>query len=161
MSTRGAIGIRFNNIDKVGYNHCDSYPVGLGNSILKFLQRYSIEQLQNIYNYIEFSDSSEDWGWDWDNNCFCLTFYDRLDFLYDSLFCEYAYIINLDSQTLEFYKGCNKNQNAEGRYANIKSDDDNEYYGVELIQEIPLSEINDYETYEDNTGTGFRKKKDN
>jgi len=27
------------------------------------------------------------------------------DFVMDSLFCEYAYIINLDDETLEFYKG--------------------------------------------------------
>lgn len=158
MSTRGAVGIRFNNKDKVGYNHFDSYPTGLGDSILHFLQKNSIEQLKEIYNSIEFADSIEDWGWDWDNNCFCSTFYDRLDFLYDSLFCEYAYIINLDSQMLEFYEGFNQNPNANGRYAKFKSDNDDVYYGVELIQEIPLSEINNYETYEDDTGTGFRKK---
>ena len=162
MSTRGAIGIRFNNIDIVGYNHCDSYPYhGLGDSVLTFLQNYTIEQIKDIYNKIEFSDSSEDWCWDWTNKCFNLSFCDRLDFLYDSLFCEYAYIINLDSGYLEFYKGFNTNPNAEGRYAKFKSEDDSTYFGVKLMQEISLSEINDYETYEDNTGTGFRKKKDN
>lgn len=158
MSTRGAVGIRFNNIDKVGYNHCDSYPVGLGNSILKFLQKYSIEQLKDIYNSIEFADSNEDWGWDWDNNCFCSTFYDRLDFLYDSLFCEYAYIINLDSQMLEFYEGFNQDPNANGRYAKFKVNDSS-YYGVKLVQEIPLNKINKYQAFEnfDNGTTGFKE----
>lgn len=160
MSTHGAVGIRFNNKDKVGYNHFDSYPTGLGDSILHFLQIHSIEQLKEIYDKIELLDIFEQvdvWCWNWKNKCFNLSFCDRLDFLYDSLFCEYAYIINLDSQMLEFYKGFNKNPKANGRYAKIKSNKD-VYYGVKLIQEIPLNEINDYETYEDDTETGFRKK---
>ena len=160
MSTRGAIGIRFNNIDKVGYNHFDSYPYyGLGDSVLTFLQNHTIEQIKDIYNKIEFSDSSEDWSWDWDNDCFYSRFYDRLDFLYDSLFCEYAYIINLDSGYLEFYKGFNTDLKAEGRYAKFKSEDDSTYFGVKLVQEIPLEHINDYITYEDENGNvGFKLK---
>jgi len=33
---------------------------------------------------------------------------DGFDFMKDSLFCEYAYIINLDDMTLDFYKGFQK-----------------------------------------------------
>ena len=161
MSTRGAVGIRFNEIDKIGYNHCDSYPKnGLGDSILTFLKNHSIEQLKNIYNNIVFSDDSEEWAWDWDNDCFNLTFYDSSQFLINSLCCEYAYIINLDTECLEFYNGFNTNPCELGRYANIKSDikldDMPTYYGVKLVQIIPLSHINNYETYEDDTMTGFK-----
>ena len=42
----------------------------------------------------------------------------REDFIGDSLFCEFAYIINLDDETLEFYTGFNKRNGhrSEGRY---------------------------------------------
>lgn len=69
------------------------------------------------------------------------------EFPYDSLFCEYAYIINLDTMELEFYEGFNKDRNAEGRYAigqfpsgNAISD---EYGGVVLKGEAPLNAIPD------------------
>lgn len=37
-------------------------------------------------------------------------------FIYDSLFCEYAYIVNLDTGKLEFYTGFNTTNNTSGRY---------------------------------------------
>lgn len=42
---------------------------------------------------------------------------DSKGFLYDSLECEYAYIINLDTNMIEFYVGYNHDLHAEGRYA--------------------------------------------
>ena len=69
---------------------------------------------------------------------------DGRDFLLDSLFCEYAYIINLDTQELEFYSGFNRLPRLrKGRYANQKVERErpNEYYGVVLNWKIPLSTI--------------------
>jgi hypothetical protein len=75
---------------------------------------------------------------------------DSHTFLVDSLFCEWAYIINLDENVLEIYRGFNKEPSDKGRYASLKEPDrvlDNgniiktKHYGVELIKEIPLSEI--------------------
>jgi hypothetical protein len=67
---------------------------------------------------------------------------DNHNFLKDSLFCEWAYIINFDTNKLEVYQGFNKDKNAEGRYAStfIKYEhrDTIEYYGVRLIHEIDL-----------------------
>jgi len=74
---------------------------------------------------------------------------DSHQFLIDSLFCEWAYIINLDTGMLEIYRGFNKNRDAKGRfckrvgrYASCQCDDqyyrDNHYYGVQLIWEMPL-----------------------
>lgn len=65
---------------------------------------------------------------------------DSTNFLGDSLFCEYAYIINADDGTLEFYKGFNKNASAPGRYAKNKSDSQG-YVGVRLALTIPLEEL--------------------
>lgn len=61
---------------------------------------------------------------------------DSHSFMKESLWCEWAYIINLDTYHLEVYEGFNKNSDADGRYAKYKSN--NEYYGVKLIMEIPL-----------------------
>jgi len=64
---------------------------------------------------------------------------DNRDFLYESLFCEYAYIINLDTNMFEFYTGFNEDKNAEGRYAMTPDTySRNGYYGVKLIGEVPL-----------------------
>jgi len=62
-------------------------------------------------------------------------------FLYDSLFCEWAYIINLDTETFEGYRGLNKNPAAKGRYASKKIRDNNDYLGVTLVKSIALAEI--------------------
>lgn len=70
---------------------------------------------------------------------------DSEDFLAESLFCEYAYIINLDDNVLEFYVGFNKNPKANGRYASLCGDDDsgcdgNPFYGVALLGTFSLNQ---------------------
>lgn len=63
-----------------------------------------------------------------------------IDFLYDSLFCEWAYIINLDENVFEVYKGFNKNPYASGRYSSKKDDTDSGYCGVKFIVSFNLDE---------------------
>lgn len=72
--------------------------------------------------------------------------YGAEDFLQDSLFCEYAYIINLDENTLELYKGFNTSPEGRGRYAPHKGTDPNypgakQYWGVDLVGTQPLNAI--------------------
>jgi hypothetical protein len=68
---------------------------------------------------------------------------DGQDFMADSLFCEYAYIINLDTENLEFYRGFNMDAEAAGRYAALDAyaseNRQNYYRGVKLMAEFPLS----------------------
>lgn len=71
---------------------------------------------------------------------------DYSTFMHDSLFCEWAYIINLDSQELEIYNGFNKNKKGKGRYASKYIAPDRpgqrvEYYGVTLLTALKLSDI--------------------
>lgn len=66
-------------------------------------------------------------------------------FLVDSLFCEWAYIINLDTDKLEVYKGFNKDPKAAGRYAALQDGprydgDPLDYFGVMLLVEYPLKD---------------------
>jgi hypothetical protein len=60
---------------------------------------------------------------------------DNHDFLAESLFCEWAYIVNLDEKTLEFYRGFNKDPKGSGRYAHLLEAPSNDYYGKPMPQE--------------------------
>ncbi len=64
---------------------------------------------------------------------------DSHEFLTDSLFCEWAYIINLDEQQFEVYRGFNKNPNAPGRYAGLSLPKENDYVGVSFVASMPLN----------------------
>lgn len=145
MSTRGSVGIIFNNEEKIGYNHYDSYPSGLGNEILIFLKGKTIEELKNIFSNIVVEDNSDTDAWDWKNHKFVAKFENERSFLTDSLFCEYAYLINLDSNKLEVYVGFNLNPNAPGRYAKntFYKDEEKVYYGVKLVEELDLYDLFD------------------
>lgn len=65
---------------------------------------------------------------------------DGIDFIQDSLFCEYAYIINLDDEVLEFYEGFQEEPQVGNRYGTKK---DGGYYPCKLALTIPLEEIGD------------------
>jgi hypothetical protein len=58
---------------------------------------------------------------------------DHLSFLTDSLFCEWAYIVNFDERTLEVYSGFQKEPHEKGRYAATKPNRD-DYYPVGLVK---------------------------
>lgn len=69
------------------------------------------------------------------------------DFIFESLFCEWAYILNLDDGTVEFYKGFNKDPKAPGRYAKESKDKHakergrDAYMGCALLATFPMDKI--------------------
>ena len=67
---------------------------------------------------------------------------DGNSFVTNSLFCEYAYILDIDTAAdrfcLEFYTGFNKDSEAAGRYAALGNDN---YAGVALVAEYPLDQL--------------------
>lgn len=70
---------------------------------------------------------------------------DQRAFAYDSLFCEYAYIVNFDDGVLEVYAGFQKKP-GKGRFADeVAADpslkDSSGYYPVTLADRIPFHEI--------------------
>jgi len=67
---------------------------------------------------------------------------DSSSFLIDSLFCEWAYIIDIDNMLLEFYRGYQETPNGNGRYAKMKLPDC-DYFGVSMFRSVPLNEIRD------------------
>lgn len=74
---------------------------------------------------------------------------DASDFLKESLFCEWAYIVNLDTNKLEVYEGFQK-ERGKGRYAEVFDPskveprypgDKSEYWPVSLIAEIDFADV--------------------
>lgn len=72
--------------------------------------------------------------------------YDGADFLVNSLFCEYAYIVNLDEGVVEFYRGFS-HKPVRGRYGKLewkpehRKDKPTEYWGVRLVSKTKLEDI--------------------
>lgn len=172
MGTRGLYGFRKNGIDKLTYNHFDSYPDYLGQIMVEFCKTTSVEEMNKIFDRVvlveegstptkeqivecaEFYNGSVSTGQieDW----YCLLrnaqgnpnvykhglkyMIDNQGFIKDSLFCEYAYIINLDEECLEFYVGFQKEPDEYNRYG---TESDDGYYPCKLLEEYSLGEINE------------------
>ena len=121
MSTRGVIGYRKDGKDSLFYNHCDSYPEELGLRVLAMISAGRTEPTE--------PDEDED----------------GTEFAGNSMFCLYGYIINIDDQTLEYYRGLNTDENAPGRYTRtgLKTDqyEKVDYYGIRLVKCIPFEII--------------------
>lgn len=67
---------------------------------------------------------------------------DGINFIRDSVFCEYAYIINLDDKVLEFYIGVQREPQDGNRYGVEKVQG---YYPCKLCLTFPLDEFPDVE----------------
>ena len=140
MGTRGAIGFYRNGTEKVCYNHFDSYPSGLGDVLVNWLKNKTYDELVAICDSIELTEYYVR-GEGFSSVGFSNKFEDYHTFLHNSVFCQYAYIINLDERVVEFYVGdCNHNPYAKGRYAKFESGFD-KAYGVKLRRKMPLSKF--------------------
>lgn len=59
------------------------------------------------------------------------------EFMKDSLFCEWAYVVNLDTGKLEIYEGFQKKPHSNNKYF-LGHFGDEGYYPVKMIREYPL-----------------------
>lgn len=76
------------------------------------------------------------------------------DFLHDSLFCEWGWIINLDTNMVEVYQGFQQSKHDKGRYANVApyTPDYHEadtYYPCALVLEVPFEDFASYKSPDD------------
>jgi len=174
MSTRGAVGFYKKGVDKITYNHFDSYPSGLGNVMKQFFSETSPAQIEDIFakivlvdnytpvskqdriKYAQFSNKEVSSGEDWysllretqgnfeayrDTDLPFMI--DNKNFMEDSLFCEWAYIYNLDKDVLEIYRGFQRSSQ-DNRYK-IEKPSNEGYWHVALIKEVPYENIPDFD----------------
>jgi hypothetical protein len=70
---------------------------------------------------------------------------DETNFAGDSLFCEWAYLINLDTNELEVYEGFNKRKLGKTqrfKYLEEKMDDDSSgYFPIRCIKKYDINEL--------------------
>lgn len=130
MSTKGSYGFIYNNELKLIYNHFDSYPEGIGFEILDFIFKINIRDDWDFFksqlSKISFLEDIDDYNNDYDTKPknFLNDIYNGKvekyllynNFIHNSLFCEYAYIINLDDMTLEYYIGFQKKPQQGNRF---------------------------------------------
>lgn len=64
----------------------------------------------------------------------------QFEFGKDSLFCEWAYIVNLDNNTLDCYSGFNKVKEKQADLWYIEEPDD-EYYGISFLKSYPFGQL--------------------
>ena len=113
---------------------------------------YEIEALRNYLDLTVGQQKETDWycllrGTQGDFLKFLNAQYyiDSYDFLKDSLFCEFAYIVNFDDNVFEVYQGFQKTRHTYGRYANLSREtyakEVDDYYPVALVATFPLDNI--------------------
>lgn len=73
-------------------------------------------------------------------NCFRIS--NQLRFAADSLFCEWAYVIDFDKRTFEVYQGFNKEPlTPEDRFYELREHEELPYHGVKLAKSWSLDEL--------------------
>lgn len=69
------------------------------------------------------------------------------DFAHDSLFCEWAYVVDLDQGIFEVHKGFAKSPHSEGRFAHGKCESSG-YYPVRLAKSYKLDALPSADEFE-------------
>ena len=62
-------------------------------------------------------------------------------FAASSLFCEWAYVLDLDRNVLEVYEGFVKEPHEGQRFSSLPRDEEEEYYPIKLLREFPFAEL--------------------
>jgi hypothetical protein len=159
MGTRNLVIIVSNNETKLAqYNQFDGYPSYMGVNLLNEIKKLDLIDFKEKLNFLSFADektqkSIEDYSKTVDDDKFfseypllhrdvsfeIIPIISQLDktticvdsskFAGDSLFCEWGYVIDLDKNKFEVYKGFNKKPLTEDeRFYNTPIDDVRKIY---------------------------------
>ena len=178
MSTRGLVGFVVDGQVKATYNHYDSYPEGLGEDVVSFVKDgwFTREQVENLKlvdestppteeekaALREYADtgvstqSLDEWyvllrNTQGDLAAILESGYmiDSEDFAADSLFCEWGYLINIDTDKVEVYTGFVTDKSAlTGRFSDLPVKDygslGNKYLPITLIAELDFNDLDNF-----------------
>lgn len=161
------------------YGQWDGYPSGQGKTVLEFLKSMdrkkfeerlrqssflSDDEIEGINKQIKDDRLEEKWQRKWphlsrdagadilqmvQDSEAGLKLKDSIAFAADSLFCEFAYVIDLDKNVMEVHGGFNKTPPATGdRFASLPIEQPEhrkgqpiEHYQVRLIKSYPLDAL--------------------
>jgi hypothetical protein len=156
MGTRHLICVVVDGKMKVAqYGQWDGYPTGQGVDIVNFINNdMDLERFKNAVRECRFvsnkilsqRDVEQHPELSRDTSAKILKMiqdggvrelWNEKSFAGESLFCEWAYVLDLDKEVLEVYKGFNTGK-AVGRFARLKARD-GEYKQVTLTQKIPFN----------------------
>lgn len=124
-----------------------------GLEILKEHEKPTPEQIQRLKRYADCGVSNQSL-----QDSYCLlhniqgsvikileagAILENTEFIKDSLFCEWAYFINLDDETFEVYRGFQQDPALQkGRFAGpARQSSSGGYYPCTLVAEYPLNDI--------------------
>lgn len=175
MGTRGFITFVINGTEKTTYNHWDSYPSGLGETVLSWLKDAELdearrlaaelvmvdgntpptsEQIERLRPHTDLSvsrQSADDWycllrGTQGDPAAILAAGFsvDASGFPADSLYAEWGYVVDFDTQTFELYEGFQWEPHTLGRFAHLAPVPNNigtTYYPVARVASWPLTDL--------------------
>lgn len=175
MGTRGAWGFIVDGVEKLTYNHCDSYPDGLGADVLRFLRNAqdTLDQVRKMASDLRVVDPTstptaedierlkgnaninigtrrlDDWyvllretQGDPLATLAAGVIEDGHEFPLDSLFCEFAYVIDLDAERFDAYVGFRHAPPTEGRWVGKVGTSGNPgYHPCQRVGSWPLAEL--------------------
>jgi hypothetical protein len=176
MGTRGTWGFVIDGRELLAYNHCDSYPEGLGDDVLKVARSMALDEMRTAVRALKVvgpepqEPTAEDiaalapWtdlsvGERSTSDWYCLTrrmqgdlaatvksgyfLATGLDWPADSLFCEWGYVIDLDAEAFEVYRGFQTEPHSAGRFADWTPTAHHvgSYYPIGLVASYPLADL--------------------
>lgn len=159
MGTRNLTIVKVNDTYKVAqYGQWDGNPGGVGSDILEFLRsktnqkklkqsaalcRFATqEEFEVIKNSSQFSrDVAGQILAMVAGNPNGLILHNSLDFIKDSLFCEWAYVIDFDTNTFEIFKGFNQEQGTPVERFYSAQPDKSGYYPCKFLISWDLTKL--------------------
>lgn len=170
MGTRNLTAVYSDGDYKVAqYGQWDGYPSGQGRTVLDFLRKVNIDtfkqKLSNVYfrsqseleacdeilakSHKEVSDIYPELSRDTGaeilgiiyNSTTTVGLKNKINFAGDSLFCEWAYVIDLDKMTFEVYAGFNTENLSETDRFYCLTNQDEEYKPVKKVACFSLNSL--------------------
>ena len=173
MGTRHLIAVYQGGTHKIAqYGQWDGYPEGQGKTVLQFLHEthkvhmlrdYRLKQCKFLTE-ADLNEIDHKYGYEWakyypqmSRNVGAeilnlaagtdgLALKDSLTFAADSLFCEWCYVIDFDTNSFEIYKGFNT-EPAVGRFKDFEIEPGSEYQPVTLIKTYKLDALPTFEQF--------------